>query len=80
MYSAHYPSLYIAEKWQTPVIFLTDQSLAHRTQTFVIPDFSKLPVVNRIQPTAEELKEYKRFAMTPNGVSPMAIPGTEGGC
>lgn len=69
----------IAEKYQTPVIFLTDQSLAHRTQTFPMPDFSKLPIVNRLQPTAEELKDYHRFRITPNGVSPMAVPGMEGG-
>jgi 2-oxoglutarate ferredoxin oxidoreductase subunit alpha len=69
----------IAEKYQTPVVFLTDQSLAHRTQTFPQPDFSKFAIVNRIQPDAEQLKEYKRFASSANGVSPMAIPGTEGG-
>jgi 2-oxoglutarate ferredoxin oxidoreductase subunit alpha len=70
----------LAEKYQVPVIFLTDQSLAHRTQTFTSPDFSKIPVVNRLLPTEEELKDYKRFKMTENGVSPMALPGMEGGC
>jgi 2-oxoglutarate ferredoxin oxidoreductase subunit alpha len=70
----------LAEKYQVPVIYLTDQSLAHRTQTFQWPDFKKIPLVNRILPSAEDLKEYKRFKLTENGVSPMAIPGTEGGC
>ncbi len=70
----------MAEKYQTPVVFLTDQSLAHRTQTFPWPDFKKISVINREIPTAEELKDYKRFKLNPNGVSPMAIPGTEGGC
>src|SRR4029077_20706811 len=69
-----------AEKYQSPVLFLTDQSLAHRTQTFAWPDFDKVPVINRLTPSDSELKEYVRFKLTPNGVSPMAIPGTEGGC
>lgn len=69
----------LAEKYQTPVIYLTDQSLAHRTQTFPWPDFKKVPVINRLVPTAAELEKYTRFKMTPNGVSPMAIPGMEKG-
>jgi 2-oxoglutarate ferredoxin oxidoreductase subunit alpha len=70
----------LAEKYQTPVIVLTDQSLAHRTQTFAWPDFKKAPVVNRLLPSPADLKDYQRFRMTENGVSPMAIPGMEGGC
>lgn len=70
----------LAEKYQTPVIFLTDQSLAHRTQTFPWPDFNRVPVVNRLVPSEADLKDYVRFQMTPNGVSAMAIPGMEGGC
>ncbi len=68
----------LAEKYQSPVLFLTDQSLAHRTQTFPWPDFKRIPIINRLTPTEEELKEYKRFKITENGVSPMAIPGTAG--
>lgn len=70
----------LAEKYQTPVLFLTDQSLAHRTQTFRWPDFNRIPLVQRLLPSETDLKEYKRFKMTANGVSPMAIPGMEGGC
>src|SRR5258708_7844860 len=70
----------LAEKYQSPVLFLTDQSLAHRTQTFAWPDFSRVPVINRLLPTEAELKEYKRFKSSVNGVSPMAIPVMEGGC
>jgi len=29
----------LAEKYQVPVLYMTDQSLAHRTQTFPWPDF-----------------------------------------
>ncbi|MFA5974598.1 MAG: 2-oxoacid:acceptor oxidoreductase subunit alpha [Elusimicrobiota bacterium] len=70
----------LAEKYQTPVIFLTDQSLAHRTQTYVWPDFSRVPVINRLLPSEAELKEYDRYKITPDGISPMAIPGMKGGC
>lgn len=70
----------LSEKYQSPVIYLTDQSLAHRTQTFPWPDFKRVPIVSRLLPTAEDLKDYNRFKMTENGVSPMALPGMEGGC
>ncbi len=70
----------LSEKYQLPVVFMTDQSLAHRTQTFPYPDFKKVAIENRLLPNADQLKEYKRFEITPNGVSPMAIPGMEGGC
>ncbi len=71
----------LSEKYQCPVLYLTDQSLAHRTQTFPWPDFKRVPVVNRELPTEKDLKEgYVRFKMTDSGVSPMALPGMEGGC
>jgi 2-oxoglutarate/2-oxoacid ferredoxin oxidoreductase subunit alpha len=70
----------LAERYQCPVIFLTDQSLAHRTQTFPWPEFSRVPVVNRLLPTEADLKNYARFKITETGVSPMALPGMEGGC
>ncbi len=71
----------LSEKYQCPVLYLTDQSLAHRTQTFAWPDFSKIPIVNRLLPNERDLKDgYTRFKATENGVSPMALPGMEGGC
>jgi 2-oxoglutarate ferredoxin oxidoreductase subunit alpha len=70
----------LSEKYQCPVLFLTDQSLAHRTQTFPWPDFKRVPVISRLLPTEADLKEYKRFVITENGVSPMALPGMDGGC
>ena len=35
--------------------------------------------MERRKPTAEELKEYKRYRFTPDHLSPMAVPGLEGG-
>lgn len=70
----------LAEKYQVPVLYLTDQSLAHRTQTFPWPDFKRVPVINRLLPTKDDLREFKRYRLTANGVSPMAIPGMAGAC
>lgn len=71
----------LSEKYQCPVLYLTDQSLAHRTQTFPWPDFKRVPIINRTVPTEKDLKDgYTRFKMTEDGVSPMALPGMEGGC
>lgn len=71
----------LSEKYQCPVVYLTDQSLAHRTQTFPWPDFKKVPLINRELPTDKDLREgYVRFKLTETGVSPMALPGMEGGC
>jgi 2-oxoglutarate ferredoxin oxidoreductase subunit alpha len=89
----------IAERFQMPVIILSDQSIGYRKATVRIPDFAGISVVdrsvpcddiivpaperiqiaNRIEPTHGELKDYKRFRDTPDGVSPIARPGTPGG-
>ena len=69
----------IAEQFQMPVIVLSDQYLGHRKATVPRPDPSKVPVVPRRTPTPEELTQYKRYRLTPEGISPMAIPGMEGG-
>lgn len=70
----------LAEKYQMPVILMTDQSLAHRTETMPRPDLSRVPVIDRLRPTEEELKDgYRRFELTEDGVSPMSAPGMRGG-
>lgn len=66
----------IAEKYQIPVIMLSDQSLSHRTQTFTKPKYSNLAIANRLRPTRNG--PYRRYVDTENGVSPMALPGDEG--
>ncbi|MBK9063443.1 MAG: 2-oxoacid:acceptor oxidoreductase subunit alpha [Acidobacteria bacterium] len=68
----------IAEEFQVPVIVLTDQSIGQRRETL---DPTRLvhDVVDRAVPTAEELVEYKRYRDTPDGYSPMSVPGLKGG-
>ena len=83
----------LAEKYQSPVILMTDTVVAVRTEAIQKPDLSKLQVEHRAtwQPTengsngkaadayAEGAESYLRYRLTDDGVSPMAIPGTPGG-
>lgn len=70
-------AFYIAEKYQIPVIMLSDQSLSHRTQTFTRPKVENLTVSARLRAKKNGVK-FKRFLDTENGVSPMSVPGDEG--
>ena len=67
----------LAEHYQMPVIFLSDQSLSHRTESLQMPDLSRLTVVDRERPREGDLEPYWRFRVTENGVSPMALPGVD---
>lgn len=69
-------AFYIAEKYQIPVIMLSDQSLSHRTQTFTRPKLENLQMPSRLKATANGT--YKRYIDTGNGVSPVAYPGEKG--
>ncbi|MBV9080986.1 MAG: 2-oxoacid:acceptor oxidoreductase subunit alpha, partial [Elusimicrobia bacterium] len=69
-------AFYIAEKYQIPVIMLSDQSLSHRTQTFTRPSLENLQKAVRAR--ASKNGTYKRFLDTETGVSPAAFPGDEG--
>ncbi|OGX29505.1 MAG: hypothetical protein A3B78_00255 [Omnitrophica WOR_2 bacterium RIFCSPHIGHO2_02_FULL_67_20] len=69
----------LAEQFQMPVVVLSDASLGHRKATVPVPDPSRVPVVERRKPAPAELVNYKRYAFTPDHVSPMSVPGLEGG-
>lgn len=64
----------IAEKYQIPVFVLTDQYLADYTTTVAPFDVSKVSIERSI---IDEFSngEYKRYALTPSGISPRLIPG-----
>jgi 2-oxoglutarate ferredoxin oxidoreductase subunit alpha len=51
----------LAERYQTPVILLSDQSMGYRTRTLSTPDFTGLTLANRTAPDAEALADYQRF-------------------
>ncbi len=67
----------LAEKYQCPVLLLSDGSLAFSTQNVPYPDPSSYTIVNRKRWDGEG--EYRRYALTEDGISPMADPGTPGG-
>lgn len=67
----------LAEKYQCPVILLSDGSLAFSTQTVPTPDPDRFPLINRERWNGEGT--YHRYVLTANGISPMVDPGTPGG-
>jgi len=71
-------ALNIAERYQLPVIVLSDQSLAHRRCTIPKPDLSLVPRWERIAPEPGTNGEYARYAITETGISPVAVPGMPG--
>ncbi len=72
-------SFNIAEKYQTPVIILSDQEIAQRKETVPPIDTSAYKVIGRVQPNESELEHYHRFRITESGVSPISHPGMKGG-
>ena len=68
-------AFYLSETFQMPVILLVDQSLSHRTETLPLPDVNLVPVVERMRPSKEDAKDYKRYRLTESGISPMGVPG-----
>ncbi len=69
----------IAEKYQTPVIVLSDQEISQRKEAIDRPDTSSLRVERRRVPNQQELEHYVRFRITESGVSPISHPGMKGG-
>ncbi|HUW26253.1 MAG TPA: 2-oxoacid:acceptor oxidoreductase subunit alpha [Gallionella sp.] len=67
----------LAEKYQCPVILLSDGSLAFSTQNVPYPDPGSYKLVERERWNGEG--EYQRYLLTKSGISPMTDPGTIGG-
>jgi 2-oxoglutarate/2-oxoacid ferredoxin oxidoreductase subunit alpha len=69
----------LAEKYQVPVILATDHSLANRTENVPVPSIQGIPILRRKMASEEDLKDYKRYKLVSDGVSPQAVPGMKGG-
>jgi 2-oxoglutarate ferredoxin oxidoreductase subunit alpha len=85
----------LAEQYQLPVMLMGDTTLGVRTESIPTPDIAAFEIVNRATLPTHDLNGngvngasgigmgiesgYKRYALTESGVSPMAIPGQEGG-
>ncbi|MDD5329235.1 MAG: 2-oxoacid:acceptor oxidoreductase subunit alpha [Sulfuricella sp.] len=67
----------LAEKYQCPVLLLSDGSLAFSTQTVPYPEPADYPIVAR--KAWDGKGEYQRYVITDDYISPMAAPGTPGG-
>lgn len=67
----------IAEKYQIPVILLSDQFLADSTTTIPMLDPERIPLYVREEPPEGE--EYARYRYTESGVSPRLFPGDRRG-
>ncbi len=74
----------MAERYQMPVLFLTDQSLSARVESVERSIFQTQALQERIQPQKQELvgvgqsvaeSSFSRYTYTDNGISPMSIPG-----
>jgi 2-oxoglutarate ferredoxin oxidoreductase subunit alpha len=71
----------LAERWQLPVFVLTEQALCQSKATLPPFDLDAVRIERGSLIDDGELTfgEYQRFAFTPDGVSPRAIPGVPGG-
>lgn len=79
-YDATVLALYLAEKYQTLVILLLDFFLSNSIRNIEIPQKPSKKYLNaNIAPEEKDLKDYKRYKITENGISPRTIPGTADG-
>ena len=66
----------IAEKYQIPVLVMSDQHLADSVVTVKPFDFTKVKVERYISGEEEVVdEEYKRYRFTEDGISPRILPG-----
>jgi 2-oxoglutarate ferredoxin oxidoreductase subunit alpha len=75
----------MAERYQMPVLFLTDQSLSARVESVDRHLFQTQALQERVQPQSKgELvgvgqgtseSSFSRYMYTDNGISPMSVPG-----
>lgn len=77
----------LAEKYQTPVLFLSDQDMSVRVQTVPPFDLSRVHLEPRSvwnpdgngTGNGDGHPAFERYADTPSGISPMSLPGQKGG-
>jgi len=75
-YEWAYNALHAAWYFQIPVLLLSDKHLSESAYSFKEPeDLFEWPA-SRIQ--SEESSGYRRYLMTPDGISPLLAPGEKG--
>lgn len=66
----------LADKYQVPVIIMSDKYLGMSNYSIDDLDASKFKIIRPKRPTPEDLKNgYKRYQITEDGVSPLLWPG-----
>lgn len=70
----------LAERYQLPVVLLSDNALGTRLDRIQMPEMSTVQVEDRVlaHPDGSE-ERFKRYRFTENGVSPFPVPGTPHG-
>jgi len=70
----------VTEKYQVPVIIMSDQHLADSYCTCHKFDLTKVKIERGIISDAEleKIKDYRRHRFTPSGISPRAFPSQKG--
>lgn len=69
-------AVHLAESLQTAAIVLTDQQMAQSRVILKKPADIDFPQARKV---ATPKEAYDRYAVTEDGISPMALPGTPGG-
>lgn len=71
-------AFYVSEKFQIPVIVLSDGAIGQRKTAFPESNINHVRSYERTHPPADlDPAEYKRYQFTDSGVSPMSIPGVD---
>ncbi len=72
----------LADKYQVPVVLLTEQDFGQNYRTVKKFDLSKIKIDRGKLLSEEDLKDledYKRYAFTSSGISPRALPSMKNG-
>ncbi len=75
-------ALNIAEKYQMPVIVISDLYLGEHFETIPEPEWDRIPIERGkliLEDLTEDQLPYKRFLLTEDGISPRTIPGVANG-
>ncbi len=65
----------LADRYQTPVFFLSDQNFADTHRSVGLYDFSRLGYNRALAAEGDFEKPYKRYRITDSGISPRILPG-----
>ena len=67
----------LAERYQIPVLLLSDGSMGFRIESIKRPDPNSYEIIDRERKNGDG--DYQRYNITESGISPMSHPGDAGG-